>query len=237
MKSRAITISIAVLIIIAVVASAILGLYIYIESQTPGTVNINTSGKATAEDTNSSLGVTLVLTLSTATNGSSDIVIIDASENNSLDTANNVTSSNSWPLNGLTLGGCGTLNYPMGIEIFKGNYDQNNLSLLSNEKSLLFYHPGPYNCPAMFEVKNYRFQASGDTALLGIGPGLANASGPVNTFGPLAMTNGFPVSGSWSSGNSFTGAGPSFHYFAKGIYTVVAGDEWGDGAILHFTVS
>ena len=125
----------------------------------------------------------------------------------------------------------------MGFEIFKGNYDQNNLSLLSNEKSLLFYHPGTYNCPETFDVKNYLFQTSNDMALLGIGPSLYNASGPIDTFGPLAMTYGFPVSGSWSSGNSFAGTGPSFHYFSKGIYTLVAGDEWGDVAILHFTVS
>jgi hypothetical protein len=54
------------------------------------------------------------------------------------------------------------------------------------------------------------------------------------TFMPLSnqsVLSGTYV-GSWTDPSNYS----TYHPFAPGTYTVVAGDEWGDYVILHFTV-
>jgi hypothetical protein len=153
--------------------------------------------------------------LNAASFTSGQMVSINATESNTKNTANNVTAAKDWPISGLTLGGCGTLGFPYGIGIYQGYYDLSNVSLLANQSSLYFYKPGVYSCPAMFIMSQYSFAPSSDIA------------------GGTAMSSVVSINGTWTG--SVTSS--AFHQFAPGVYTVVGGDEWGDIAVVHFTVS
>jgi hypothetical protein len=47
--------------------------------------------------------------------------------------------ANKWALNNLTLGNCGTLNFPFGMAFYQGDYNANNLP---TGAQLKFYPPG-----------------------------------------------------------------------------------------------
>jgi hypothetical protein len=155
------------------------------------------------------------VTLNAASFTSGQTVSINVTESNTQNTANNVSAAKDWPISGLTLGGCGTLNYPFGISIYQGYYDLNNVSLLASQSSLHFYQPGVYSCPAMFVMSQYAFAPSSDVA------------------GGAAMSSVISTNGTWTGVVSSS----TFHEFAPGVYTVVGGDEWGDVAVVHFTVT
>jgi hypothetical protein len=88
----------------------------------------------TAEAANSSLGLKLMLSVNSTMIPSQAAVGITASILNTLPTANNLTASNGWAIDGLSAGPCdggnGTnkLFYPVGLGVFKGTYGLNNLS-------------------------------------------------------------------------------------------------------------
>jgi hypothetical protein len=53
-----------------------------------------------------------------------------------------------------------------------------------------------------------------------------------------AMNATINASGYWTWDRAINpSANPVFHPFEPGIYTVVAGDEWGNVVLLHFTVA
>jgi hypothetical protein len=59
---------------------------------------------------------------------------------------------------------------------------------------------------------------------------------PENIAQYYPMNATLEVSGYWT----WNGADPSsavHHLFEPGVYTVAAGDEWGDVVLLHFTVA
>lgn len=168
---------------------------------------------------NSNLGLQLSLTISSSTYAPGQMVPINITETNTLSTVNKVSSQRNWPVSGLTLGPCGSLNYPFGIEIFPGYYDQSNISQASNQSVLPFYKPGLYPCPAILIFSSYSFQPLSD---------VANVS-----FGSMNLTTVVETNGSWTGSMSSS----AFQTFNPGVYTIVAGDEWGDLAIVHFSVS
>jgi hypothetical protein len=180
-----------------------------------------------AETTNSTTGLGLSALLNNATFSSGETITINVSESNTLNRTNSVQSEKDWALIGLSLGGCGSLNYPFGIGVYSGYYDSGNLTLLSNQSSLQFYPPGPYPCPMILVVGSYLFQPLSNNATLGTAP-----NGPGGT---IPMESVVSVNGTWikSSGSGFNS---TYHPFAPGVYTVVAGDEWGDTVFVHFTV-
>ncbi len=179
------------------------------------------------ETTNATSGLQLSALLSNDTFSPGQTIIINVTEYNTLNQANNVTAGKDWPLSGMSLGGCGTLNYPFGIEIYSGYYDSSNVSGLSNQSPLEVYPPGPYACPAMFSVASYFFAAQSSNASLGIAPS--------GTFPALPMTDPVNVNGTWTG--STNGGSSSYHEFSPGIYTVIAGDEWGNLIIVHFSIT
>jgi len=143
---------------------------------------------------------------------------------NMLSTSNNVTSAASWPLNGLSENGCGTTFYPMGIEVIRGT----NLSAASSNYLDLLY-PGPHSCPkGPYQVSWYQFKN---------GSQIAHVSSV--SFPPYFLMNAtMSFGGYWTWDRTVDpSANPVFHPFEPGVYTVVAGDEWGDVVLLHFTVA
>ena len=168
-------------------------------------------------------GLSLSLTLNSTTFqlGQEISVIID--EQNTLATVNNVSTSNGWPLRGLSVGPCGTLNYPIGVAIFQGYYTPSNVS---SATLLQLYKPGIYHCPMILaDINSYAFQPSSDIA------SVFGSCDPNPCLSDFKISSEITVTGYWVNGQ---GAAPS--NFTPGVYTVVAGDEWGTITVLHFVV-
>jgi hypothetical protein len=153
-------------------------------------------------------GLSLNLNLSTSYNG---WVILTVYEFNTLDRTNNVSAAGSWPSNASLFQWVQELyeaNVGMaGYEILQGNYGVSNFT----QGTALWLQPPP--------------------SLLGC-CGLGEGSPTSYAFQPLSEAN--VLSGSYAG--YFVG-GSTYTPFSPGTYTVLAGDEWGDVAILHFTVA
>ena len=177
-----------------------------------------------ASPTNPSNGLELTLSLNATSIQKGDAVNVSLAEYNTLAAMNNVTTSTDWPVTGLSDGACGTLNKPMGFEVFSGYYTASNVS---STKSLELYSPGPRSCPAILsEINAYGFHALSS---------IANTYGSCNPqlCYTREISSGAVVRGDWESVFLI---GSSFHVLAPGVYTVVAGDEWGTLAFLYFIV-
>ena len=171
-------------------------------------------------------GLELTLSLDSKTYQSGQQVGIDIDEKNTLSKTNTINSSSKWPVSGLRVGPCGTLNYPFGIEVFQGNYTAANIS---SATPLQIYEPGIYHCPMILsDTSSYVFQPLSDNAAI------FQMSEPTAVF-CMAMNTEFEPAptGYWASND----VGAAFTNFESGVYTVVAGDEWGALVIVHFTVS
>jgi hypothetical protein len=172
------------------------------------------------------LSLTMILDASTISPGQSVDLTIYVS--NILGTANAVNASRDWPLSSLSLGGCGTLNYPMGYAVYSGFYSASDISAAT---PLSIIHPGIYNCPAIFYIGSYVFSPSSTKATL------VGSDG--NVLFSDQMSAGTAISGYWTY-NPLTdpyGNDAHFHNFSSGVYTIAGGDEWGNLVILHFKVA
>jgi hypothetical protein len=90
-------------------------------------------------------------------------IAVTVDERNTLAEVNNIPAADDWPLQGLSLGPCGTLNYPNGVAIFEGYYTSANISTAI---PLKLYDPDAlYHCPGILAVITaYEFQPSSDIA-------------------------------------------------------------------------
>ena len=173
---------------------------------------------------NSVSSLSLSLSLDSATYAPGQTVNIAVDEINTLKKTNSVSAAGNWAFPGLSVGPCGTLNYPFGIAIFQGYYTAGDLKSITPLK--LDNPDAAYPCPLILaDISTYSFQSSGDTAevfqLGGVDPVLTEA-----------MNAQIHPAGYWTG--SPNGA---LTNFVPGVYTVVAGDEWGALVVLHFTVS
>lgn len=163
-------------------------------------------------------GLNLSLSLGSNLISPGQAASVGIDEWNTLPVENIVPSASNWPLHGLTLGPCGTLSLPIGIEIVRGFYTSSNIS---GAQPLQLSAPGMYNCPAIFWVSSYTFEPSSDVA---VGSFTERVS---------SITN---ATGYWTGGNPPFYNTSTLNNFTLGEYTVAGGDEWGALAILHFTV-
>jgi hypothetical protein len=166
--------------------------------------------------------LSLTLTLSATNLQYGDLLSISIEGKNTLTKENQIAAADAWPLPSLSLGPCGTLNYPFGIAILPGNYDSGTLAqgtpLKLNDPNAV------YNCPIIFAgITAYNFKASSNIADIEVG---------ASTVSTEQMILPLTAAGFWT-GTTQT----IFHNFTPGIYTVVAGDEWGAEAVLHFNVA
>jgi hypothetical protein len=144
----------------------------------------------------------------------------------------NVTAANDWPLHGLSLGLCGTVNEPFGMAVFRGYYDKSNVSSAS---PLMLYSPyAMTSCPGIFSViSRYSFYPESSKAQIwgSCNPEPCQADdlgGP-----PISASN--EVNGFWSTIPYIQWSSRSA--LPSGVYTVAAGDEWGQLVLLHFVVN
>jgi hypothetical protein len=173
-------------------------------------------------------GLMLSLSLNSTTFQLGQEVSVVIDEQNTLAKVNNVSTSNSWPLEGLTVGPCGPLDYPIGWEIFQGYYTSPNVS---SATPLQVYDPSAaYGCPGVSGIISaYVFQPSSDIANVLYHCNQYDS----NQYISLKMSSEISVTGYWTWANHHE---PVFGNFTPGVYTVVGGDEWGSLAVLHFVV-
>jgi len=165
-------------------------------------------------------GLELSLTLNGSSISSGQGIAATAVEVNTLTTANNVSAAAKWPIGNLAVGPCGHLNEPVGIAVLSGNYDAANVS---SGLALQIYQPGTYACPAALSgISGFLFQPSSDNATV------LGTCQPGPCFSETTSAS-ISVRGYWTAN--------AFASFPSGVYTVVAGDEWGGIAIAHFTVT
>jgi len=176
---------------------------------------------------NEPLGLRLVLSMNSSTLSTGEPVEIEIREQDTLPVTNTVASGHDWPITGLSLSPCGTLNRPMGFAIFKGYHLQNDLP--STDRVEL-YNPGVYFCPLILStINSYVFAPGSDLASI-------NGGCSVNPCFTIPMKSTGSFTGFWSGSIPYLSS-PTFHSFSPGVYTVVGGDEWGDLLVLHFVVS
>ncbi|MDA4132481.1 MAG: hypothetical protein OK454_05060 [Thaumarchaeota archaeon] len=167
-------------------------------------------------------GLTLSLTVNATDVSSGRGVAATVDEANTGSAPINVSASAKWPIQGLAIGPCGFLNYPIGLAVLRGNYDVANVS---SAKALQIYRPGISACPMILaSIGSFEFQASSDNATV-FGGCQPAADGCMSEI----INSTVSFNGYWN--------GSALTSFPSGVYTVVAGDEWGGMAILHFTVT
>jgi hypothetical protein len=181
-----------------------------------------TSDKSVTVTSQNGLNLSLSMRSTAFQAGEEVTVIID--EQNTFATENDVSTAKKWPLRGLTLGPCGTINYPMGLAFFQGYYTLTNIS---EAAPLILYDPyAILHCPMILSsISEYRFEPSSDIA------SVFGSCDPNPCITNFKISSELTVKGYWSSGLT-----TQFSIFPAGVYTVVGGDEWGSLAILHFAV-
>jgi hypothetical protein len=185
-----------------------------------GGVN-STSSKSTS-------GLSLSLSLDSTIYQPGQPISIVVDEINTLLKTNKVSASEKWPVAGLSVEPCGTLNYPFGVVVYKGNYTSADIS---SAIPLDLY--GPYaghSCPRLLgSIASYVFQPSNDIA------DIFQTSETNAAITKMKMNSDVePIpTGYWV--RNYTNI--FFTDFDPGVYTVVAGDEWGTMVVRHFTVS
>lgn len=173
-----------------------------------------------SQSANLSTGVQLVISLNAST-------VVDYSpypaslqvtlqEYNIFDHPSNVSAATDWPLPDLNLFGCGILNQPFGIELFKGYLTSGNISSAAN--NIQYY--GNYGCPFgnWVQPKYFHYLANNYTR-----PITWNISLVGSCCRQIIIPN------CQCSPQNYIPLTP-------GTYTVAAGDEWSDLALVHFTV-
>ena len=193
-------------------------------SNTSGTSASSTASSA-ATSTNAKSpgsGLELSLTLNSSSISTGEEITATAVDVNTMTTADNLSAAKDWPVGNLAVGPCGQLNSPVGIAVLSGYYNAANVS---SGKALQIYNPAVYACPAILSgIDGYLFQPSSDDATV------YGSCGQAACFNETASAT-ISVGGFWTAGPS------TFTSFPSGVYTVVAGDEWGGVAVLHFAMS
>ena len=226
----------AVIVVVAIVGVAsilVIGTGVGV-SQASGTSRVSstsmvssTSATSTGASTSTSVaspasGLELTLGLNGTSISTGEEITATAADVNTMTTADNVSAAKEWPIGNLAVGPCGPLNTPVGIAVLRGYYDAANVT---SGKALQIYNPGTYACPAILAgIDGFLFQPLSDNATV------YGSCGSAACFDETVSAT-VSVTGYWTGGPS------TFTSFPSGVYTAVAGDEWGGLAILHFTVA
>jgi hypothetical protein len=214
-----------------------------ISSQSSGAVTYNSTSISTsteqaatgplqipvssASTSNPSTGIRLDLELAGFANGT---LRISADEYNPNNVNENVSAGDDWLYSQSTLesysASCSNEILPMGIAVFKGYFDASNFA---SAEALTIYDDAATgaSCTATGNPAptSYGFLPSSDFAAI---------------YASQALMGGYNIQlsdwtgGSWTSNAS--SSSPAFTLFPNGNYTVIAGDEWGQVALLHFGV-
>jgi hypothetical protein len=209
----------------------------------------NQCGFAASCDVSNPSGLELIISANSTQVRPNGAIAINVTEFNTRSVSNNISAAAGWTLNGLWWA-CGLYYYPDGIALFRGYYTLNNLTAAS---PIFFWAPIGCFVPQIYNgtrvagilsnVTAYTFQPKSDVASYSafyhacIDPdcNFRNSSLTFGTFPPVSMLDGAIIHASNSNVephfmNSLLSTAPS-------VYTLVAGDEWGDLVLLHFRVT
>jgi len=119
---------------------------------------------------------------------------------------------------------------PYGLAIIAGYV---NNSSIASSLPLNIWAPGIYMCPVEFLVSGYEVLGSSDQGYM-----LTAGNSPT----PITLSSTVSFSGYWVDSNPINNSNPfnnsyNFIFFPVGQYTVFIADEWGESALLHFTVT
>jgi hypothetical protein len=196
-------------------------------------VTLSSNGlNQTIEASNSTLGLELVLSVNSTTIPSEDAISIAASVLNSRPTANNLTASTDWPVQGLTSGPCpsgGPSTFPAGIAVFRGYYGMNNLS---SAKPLEIWPLITCPAEAQLNVTSYSFLPKDDVANYSGYPVTSSPPSPARQESYTRIAFGASIYAA-----NGTGFYSSLDSSLPAAYTLVAGDEWGQIVPLYFKVT
>ena len=187
-----------------------------IEPTTTGPTT-TTTVMPTMTSTQSLNGLQFQVSISSSDISSGEPFQISISEYNTLASSNNVSAEKNWGVNGLALGNCPNIYVqPFGVAVYQGHY---TAQTISQATPLKIFIPGV--CPNyVILINGYVFLPNSNYAA--ILPGGNSTPG-------TPMSANVTVNGVYSSG---TQSSP----LNRGIYTVVAGDEWGALELLYVTV-
>jgi hypothetical protein len=206
------------LAIALVVVTLIIGGAVYILFFAGTTTTIP---KALTSAQDAPLGSTLGLHISANAGGPLSIF---ANVTNLLNRVNNVTTANDWPYPSPDSAACGDYDqFPIQYAVFQGYYDASNYTSAAD---LSLYNTAYlYQCPTESAPAPYLL--------------FAPLSDNVSRFDSSPQDGSYLVSADYSVTGYWTGSQSTsaFHHFQPGVYTVLAEDEWGGAALLHFTVS
>jgi hypothetical protein len=204
---------------VAILAILVVGAAVAFIPMKPTTTQTGTSTISTSTGSTNHLVLRLSLNTSIVSEGRS--VSLTVGEWNNLGVQNDVEASQAWPVQGLSVGPCGPVNYPFGFEVLSGYY--NSSAGLDSAQKVQLYGPGPYFCPMIVSViSSYSFYPLSDRAEV-------MGSCEQNPCFSEDMNTTAVVRGNWSGG--------SFVPLLPGAYTIVAGDEWGALLFGHFEVA
>jgi hypothetical protein len=192
-----------------------------------------------ARTTSSTLGLEFTLSINSTVFQSGRAVNITASIFNIRASQNNVTDISDWALPVLQDFSTQPAQCPsyVSFQIFQGYYTESNISSAKSPLQLSPVGLAPA-CVNLAGAGYFLFQLSSNHASILV-------SKPPPTFTTLPMWTSRVIAGNFSTKccanvSSITSipvspsSAPPFH---PGTYTIVAGDEWGDVALLYFVVT
>ena len=182
------------------------------------TTGISGLSSASTESVNG-LSVSLATDRTTYQPGQSVSITVD--EKNLLSTTNDIPAADNLPPE-FRSGFPNDPSFPLGLAVLRGNYTGANYSTAA---PLIIYDPNKvYNGTTAAAPTAYSFSPFIDVAIL--------KGGDYNSSDAIRLHIQISVNGYWSDNES-----ASFNNFEPGIYTIVAGDEWGTLVALHFAVT
>jgi hypothetical protein len=189
-------------------------------SITSTTTTISSNSNSTSS--NSISGLSLSLSLDGMTYQPGQEVSISVDEKNTLSTINNVTATDNLPSEFMSGFTNDPSPLPFGLAVLQGNYTVSNYSAMT---PLIIYDPSKvYIGTQVVGPTSYAFQPLSDTAVL--------EGGSYNFIDGVKLQYEIGINSYWPNDASTTSTN-----FEPGVYTVVAGDEWGALVVVHFTVS
>jgi len=189
-----------------------------------------TSSAFEASTTNSTLGLELILSLNATEIQTGQAITVTTSVSNILQRVNNVSGASRWALPALANWSYSAFPCPnwYNFLVFSGYYSIANIS--SAGGGLHLFPPGVVlPCPYR-NFSSFVFEPSSDNVAVGNPP---NPSGTFSTQENSTIVGYYTTAQGYVTSNRILPPPP----FPRGAYTIVAGDEWGQIALLHFVVT
>lgn len=194
------------------------------------TTTVTTVGYPNSTQTmNSTLGLKLVLSINSTLFFSGKELNVSVAIENTLPSVNNVSGEWNWALPSLRNFSYADLPCPRWdtFRVFSGYLDQSNISTATP----MYLWPASLGYPSCpnWNFSNYLFQPS--SSIVNV-----SSSMPPNYDMSFHMSDSEAISGAYFSNVSYPSSQRSPPPFPQGTYTIVAGDEWRQFAMLHFQV-